>query len=215
MAQIKWRRKVQDFEAQQDMKRRAVLDAAARLFSSKGYALTSIDDLASSLNLTKPSLYYYVDNKEDMLVQCTKISLEFVDECYRKAESTGNNGLEKLLIFLRLYAECTVGDYGWALIHEAIHYLDAEKKKKLRSTLRSGQNMLEQILHEGMRDKSLREHDPKYVVRMLFSIINQMHMWFDPNGPLTASEIADRLIEPAVRGLVNQPSDLAASPVKD
>ncbi len=58
MPAIQWHKKTKDVEEQQELKRRAVLDVAASLFSSVGYKKTSLDDIAAELDLTKPALYY-------------------------------------------------------------------------------------------------------------------------------------------------------------
>src|SRR5882672_6105307 len=52
------------------LKRDAVILAAARAFRERGYHNTSLDDLAASLKVTKPTLYLYVPNKEAILFEC-------------------------------------------------------------------------------------------------------------------------------------------------
>src|SRR6516165_10289619 len=49
------------------VKREAVIRAAARAFNARGYHNTAIDDIAAALNVTKPTVYYYVANKEQLL----------------------------------------------------------------------------------------------------------------------------------------------------
>ncbi|MBK8132024.1 MAG: helix-turn-helix transcriptional regulator [Gammaproteobacteria bacterium] len=44
-------------------KRSAILRTAGRLFNQKGFRETSLNDLADELQVTKPTLYYYVENK--------------------------------------------------------------------------------------------------------------------------------------------------------
>ena len=51
-------------------KREAVIRAAARAFNERGFHNTSLDDIAAALNVTKPTIYYYVTNKEELLFQC-------------------------------------------------------------------------------------------------------------------------------------------------
>ena len=53
-----------------DWKRNAVILAAARAFSTRGYHNTSLDDLAAALNVTKPTIYAYVAGKEELLFEC-------------------------------------------------------------------------------------------------------------------------------------------------
>src|SRR5205814_1485283 len=49
-------------------KREAVLKTAAQLFIEKSYSRTSMNDVAERLNITKPALYHYFQNKEQILV---------------------------------------------------------------------------------------------------------------------------------------------------
>src|SRR3984893_16023697 len=52
------------------VKREAVVRAAAREFNRKGYHNTSLDDIAARLEVTKPTVYYYVTSKEQLLLPC-------------------------------------------------------------------------------------------------------------------------------------------------
>lgn len=52
--------------------RQRVLAAAVELFSTQGYAGTSIRDIALSMGMTKASLYYYFESKEQILEAVTE-----------------------------------------------------------------------------------------------------------------------------------------------
>ncbi len=52
------------------LKRDAVIRAAALEFNRKGYHNTSLDDIAARLEVTKPTVYYYVTSKEQLLFEC-------------------------------------------------------------------------------------------------------------------------------------------------
>ncbi len=70
-----------------DLKREAVIRAAARAFSERGYHNTSIDEIAAALNVTKPTIYYYVANKEQLLLECILTGLERVLAPFQPAPS--------------------------------------------------------------------------------------------------------------------------------
>src|SRR5258708_38153116 len=55
---------------EREVKREAVIRAAAHAFNRKGYHNTSLDDIAAALDVTKPTVYYYVTNKEQLLFEC-------------------------------------------------------------------------------------------------------------------------------------------------
>lgn len=49
-----------------DGKREAILRAAEALFHAQGYARTTIDQVAAALGVTKPFVYYYFHNKQEL-----------------------------------------------------------------------------------------------------------------------------------------------------
>ena len=69
---------VPDRERQREAKRQAVLQAAAQLFNERGFHATSLDDIAARLCVSKPTLYYYVKNKDEILLQCVRQGLDMM-----------------------------------------------------------------------------------------------------------------------------------------
>src|SRR3569833_2634824 len=55
---------------EREVKREAVIRAAAHAFNRKGYHNTSLDDIAAALDVTKPTVYFYVTSKEQLLFEC-------------------------------------------------------------------------------------------------------------------------------------------------
>src|ERR1700730_17386237 len=72
-------------DEEQEGKKQAILRAAARLFRERGFAQTRLTDIAHALNITKPALYYYVGNKEEILITIQRMGLEQMLERFRRA----------------------------------------------------------------------------------------------------------------------------------
>lgn len=49
--------------------RQSVLDAARRLFFARGYAATSLQDIADDLGITKANVYYYFRTKDSLMTE--------------------------------------------------------------------------------------------------------------------------------------------------
>ena len=49
------------------MNRDVILEAAAQIFSQKGYHRASMQDIAEAVNLQKASLYYHIHSKQELL----------------------------------------------------------------------------------------------------------------------------------------------------
>ena len=78
------------------IKRDAVIRAAARAFNERGYHNTSLDDIAAALGVTKPTVYYYVANKEQLLFECFRAGLEPIRTALQAADISGDSGRERL-----------------------------------------------------------------------------------------------------------------------
>ena len=81
-----------DRERRRELKRDAVILAAARAFRERGYHNTSLDDIAALLHVTKPTLYYYVSNKEQMLFECFREGLGRVASACGEARGAQASG---------------------------------------------------------------------------------------------------------------------------
>jgi len=83
-------------EQQREAKRHAVLQAAAQLFNERGFHATSLDDIAARLNVTKPTLYYYVKNKDEILLQCVRQGLDMMLAGIEASRAAGGQAIDLL-----------------------------------------------------------------------------------------------------------------------
>ncbi|HEX5284032.1 MAG TPA: helix-turn-helix domain-containing protein, partial [Bryocella sp.] len=87
-----------------DSKRVVVLETAARLFLERGYRSTSLRELATLLKITKPALYYYFQNKEQILVECYRAGITSIEGLLEEGRLDAGSGLERLQNYLHVYA---------------------------------------------------------------------------------------------------------------
>jgi len=63
-----------------------IIDAATTLFAERGYAATSMRDVAEGARCTKPALYYHFDNKEalflEVIVSTTKTIVDLLRQAF-------------------------------------------------------------------------------------------------------------------------------------
>ena len=88
--------------------RRRILAAALELFSTRGYAGTSMRDIAETMGMTKAALYYHFESKEQILEAVTEpIRVEmdrFLDEATGPAPPTPEQLLTRLADMLSRHA---------------------------------------------------------------------------------------------------------------
>ncbi len=144
------------------VKREAVIRAAARAFNARGYYNTSIDEIAASLNVTKPTIYYYVANKEQLLLECIMTGLERVLEPFRRPPLPNATARERCNDMIRHYAQAIASEYGWCMVRAEDLGLGQEsiaQIKKLKSEIDRG---IRRLLEEGVRLSA-----PKIIARDL------------------------------------------------
>ena len=65
----RWKNSLMMTEEVQRIKRDAVLKEAGRAFSKRGFHNTSLDDVAKALQVSKGTLYNYVQDKQEILFE--------------------------------------------------------------------------------------------------------------------------------------------------
>ncbi len=187
--------------ASRALKREAVILAAARAFRERGYHNTSLDDLAASLKVTKPTLYLYVPNKEAILFECFRAGLDQLlanlDECERSA----GPARERLFVFIRGYAAAIVGDFGWCMLRAEDQHLGTAMSRRIKLLKAGIDKRMRALIESGVADGSIRQCDPKMTAFALAGALNWMGHWYREDATLKPHEIADRFIDVFNRGL--------------
>jgi len=73
-------RKQREKESQQRARRKQILDAAKRVFHSKGFSTATVEDIAQGAELSPAALYLYFKNKDDIYVSLNLQLLEYLSD---------------------------------------------------------------------------------------------------------------------------------------
>jgi AcrR family transcriptional regulator len=79
-----------------DETRQRIIDAATMLFIERGYTGTSVRDIAERLGMTKGSLYYHFESKEDLLHAAVSPLLDGVAKFLCVVHDAGPMGAERV-----------------------------------------------------------------------------------------------------------------------
>ncbi len=177
------------------VKREAVILAAARAFQQRGYHNTSLDDLAAILRVTKPTLYHYVANKEEILFECFRTGLDEIRAGFAEADSMKGAARERLRVVVRRYAEAIASDFGWCMVRAEDQDLSPAMGKRIKALKSEIDQGLRRLVRLGIEDGSIRQCDPKMMAFALAGALNWIGHWYRANESLTPSEVADQFIE--------------------
>jgi AcrR family transcriptional regulator len=195
-----------------DVKREAVIRAAARAFNARGYHNTSIDEIAAALNVTKPTIYYYVANKEQLLLECILTGLERVLEPFRRPRPPDVSAREHLNEMIRHYAQAIASEYGGCMVRAEDFGFAPESMARIKQLKYEIDQGIRRLLDEGARDGSIDTQDPKMTAFALAGALNWIAHWYRENQSMTAAEIADAFVRIFNCGLTPR-ADAARVPV--
>ena len=190
-----------------DAKREAVLETAAHLFLERGYRSTSLRELAALLKITKPALYYYFQNKEEILVECYRAGIASIEGLLDEGELDHGTGLERVEAYLRVYATAIVShDFGRCVAMLDDSELSSAARREVRTLKRRIDASIRGYIEEGIEDGSINECNPKLAAFAAAGAINWIGTWYRPDGGLSRESIATSFAELLTRGLARRAS---------
>jgi AcrR family transcriptional regulator len=193
-------------ESDRREKREAVLRTAAQAFCEQGVRATSLDDIAERLHVTKPTLYHYFRNKDEILAECVGVGLAMIDEAIAEVVGEDSSALDRLKAALHRYAEIMTMDFGMCLNRIGEAELPPASRKALRAHKRKIDERIRGLIEEGVADGSIRASDVRLTAFTVAGALNWIARWYDSEGPLTPDEIARTCVDVLVHGLAPRPS---------
>lgn len=184
-----------------ETKREAVLQTAAQLFLEKSYGRTSMNDVADRLNITKPALYHYFRNKEEILLECYGLGTAMIEEILNDIAAHCGTGLEKVEAFIYSYANVMTVNFGRCVMRLDEGDLSPKAYADIRNYKRKIDRRLRSFLQEGVTDGSIGPCDPKLAAFAIAGALNWICVWYEPKGPLSPEEIAAQFVQTLTRGL--------------
>lgn len=183
-------------EQERQAKRDAVLLAAVKIFNEQGFHSTSLDDVAQSLGISKPTIYHYLGNKEQVLLTCVEIGLQQLIEAAKDVEKQSISGFEKLRRFLFLYGCRNLDDFGRCVILTSDDALSKEGLAKFKALKRVVHQALLKIIQDAQSDQSIStEYDAKILAATLTGAINWSAKWYDPRGALSKEQTIQKMVD--------------------
>ena len=176
---------------------------AAALFRSRGYAATSMRELATALGLEAGSLYSHIKSKEEILHRvCFGLAAEF----FAAFDAATANAVTPVATRLRQAIEAHVrvlthdGAASAVFLHEWRHLSEPARTEflALRDRYEAGFRAL--IAH-GIATGALQAPDAAFAALTLLASLNWLPNWYRPDGKLSTDEIAHRLAEQLLNGM--------------
>jgi AcrR family transcriptional regulator len=180
---------------------REVIEAAVKIFWEKGYANTSVQDVADALGMLKGSLYYYINSKERLLEKIFDDSHAELSEIATAATSGNRPAAERTARFLYDYALWTLTHLERAgLYSREWRYASDLLKTSLAEQQRFYDRTLRELLLAGQREGSMSpDVDPRAASLFIWAAFTGLPDWYRPASKIDARKVAATYVELARR----------------
>ncbi|MBL0268592.1 MAG: TetR family transcriptional regulator [Chitinophagaceae bacterium] len=183
-------------------KKELILRRAAAMFREKGFAATSMRDLAEMVGIEAASLYNHIRSKNEILEAiCFDVANIFFTNM-ETIESSGKNSIGKIEDLLRFhirqmvenYEEVYVSDREWKHLEEP--YLS-----NFQSQRRNYRKKFAAIINEGIDKNEIRKIDAPTAVLIILHAISGIESWHRSKAKISAEELEENMLKIMIDGL--------------
>lgn len=151
-------------EREKEQRRNEILDAAEKVFFSKGFYYSTMDEVAEAAELSKGTLYLYFKNKEDLYFAITHRAMSILRVLFQEAFEEEEKGIDKVHAIGRAYYKYSQDykDYFNMMMHFAAVQdslsLDACVFDEMHNQGQTVLKILIDAIQAGIADGSIRSN---------------------------------------------------------
>lgn len=179
-----------------------ILLRAAVMFREKGFAATSMRDLAEMVGIEAASLYNHIQSKAEILQEIIFRMANDCNEHLEELEESNLSNIKKLESLIRFHVQMMINrcdDYT-VMINEWMHlsepYLTNFNIQRHQYVVK-----LENIVAEGFKQKEIKEISPYVVVLTILSSVRGLEFWHRSSEKITPKQIEDNMVALLINGL--------------
>jgi AcrR family transcriptional regulator len=180
---------------------REILERAAELFAERGFAGTTVQDIADALGMSRPALYYYVKSKDVLLEQLVEnLSLTDAKELEAIRRRRSGDPLAKLREMARqLAVNAASNPHQTQILTQSKHHLPEGLARVDREAERSVVQSLIWALEHGARRGQVRALDPHTAALAIVGMCLWTAWWI---GDAPVDPVADQVADQAVASVL-------------
>jgi AcrR family transcriptional regulator len=183
-----------------------IMEEATRLFADKGFAGTSLQDIADATGLTRPALYHYFGSKEDLLFrlvsELAEGPAEQLEEIRSRTTDTAPDRLRAMAFAVSLQQASNPSRFRLLVLSE--NELPDGLAKSYSQARKRVLQAFSTVIDEGVRAGELRPVDPRTAALGIIGLCNWVAWWHHPGDERSDQEVAKALSDMAVASVITQ-----------
>jgi AcrR family transcriptional regulator len=183
--------------------REGIIEAAARIFSEKGFHATSMQDIADAVNLQKASLYHHFSSKQEILVDILDHALDLINNRLELVLAQPLSPDEKLRQAMVSYFQTIAENQNLSVVLLLeLRSLNPELKDRQASRREKFEKIWKDLIIEGKQQGAFNNVDPSLTGKAILGVMNWTVTWYRSDGPRSANEIAELFADLLLNGLL-------------
>ncbi|MBL8167695.1 MAG: TetR family transcriptional regulator [Acidobacteria bacterium] len=197
------------FEATENERLAQIYTAAAELFCEKGFDGTSMSAVAEMVGITKAGIYHFIPGgKKDLLFAIMSYGLDRLDTHVITPAHAIPDAEERLRSIINNHVRLitsgskTGGHNPVTIVVEEVGGLSPTHRRKIDQRKRVYVELIRDTLKQLKQDGKLQAVDETVAAFSLLGIILWISRWYDPDGRLSAEQVADEIMKLALGSLL-------------
>ncbi|KGA23756.1 TetR/AcrR family transcriptional regulator [Pectobacterium brasiliense] len=189
--------------AEMEETRATLLATARKVFSERGYADTSMDDLTAQASLTRGALYHHFGDKKGLLAAVVEQIDAEMDERLQVISDTAEDAWDGFRRRCRAYLEMALeSEIQRIVLRDARAVLGGASPDSQRHCVESMQRLIDNLIRQGV----VADADPQALASLIYGSLAEAAFWIadgeDGNARLAQGVAALELL---LRGLLVKP----------
>jgi TetR/AcrR family transcriptional regulator, cholesterol catabolism regulator len=177
--------------------------AAAKLFGEKGFAASSVRDIAHAVGLGAASLYNHMGSKDELLTTiCFRCANSFL-EGMEQIDTQVADPVDKIKELIRLQIRIALHDKSsLTVFNDEWRHLQEPFLSSFLDLRRTYETSYLRIIKEGIEKGRIRNKDPYLVYQMILSSLRWLHMSGVKKTKLSEQEMTEQISSILINGII-------------
>jgi TetR/AcrR family transcriptional regulator, cholesterol catabolism regulator len=181
-----------------------IIKQAAHCFRKKGYAASTLREIAKRSRIEQGSIYFHFGSKQDILLSIMKEVMSELTGRVKKTLVNQNSPLDKLHAAIVTHIKYHIENLDKTYSADSeIRSLTKDNYIKIIEERRLYENMFISILNDGVKKGVFRELDVKMTSFSILQMCTGVSYWFKEGETLSIDEIAERYFSFICGGVIN------------
>ncbi len=188
-----------------DEKFNYICKTSSQLIHQKGFANTTMRDIAKATSMSLGGLYHYFGNKEDLLFNILNNYMDLTLSNLEKDLESMSSPREQIAFILQRHIHLYVNHYYEAkcLLHER-EYLRGRRLAIIKKQERRYFEICRKVIRRLSGEAGCRFIHPNILTFSFFALVNWIYQWYDPKGAVAPRALTWQLTTLLFQGIYGE-----------